>query len=159
MTLEELKLKMLERGCQPVQVNAKVVAIVLDILADSGTAFIDAHEAEKRLDVKTQEAEVKLNAERIKVIKEQEKLKQRMEEDEKARKATEASFAGKIAYIKDWYKAIEATETPEGRDTMRKAQFYINAVAGVANPASYANGLARILSSSESFAINRMQKI
>lgn len=124
MTLEELKLKMLERGCQPVQVNAKVVAIVLDILADSGTAFIDAHEAEKRLYVMRQETEAKLQAERSKVIKEQEKLELRTAEYEKTRKATEASLAGKTAYINDWYKAIEATETPEGRDTMRKAQFF-----------------------------------
>ena len=158
MTLEELKLKMLERGCQPVQVNAKVVAIVLDILADSGTAFIDAHEAEKRLAVKTQEAEAKLFAARTNLIKEQNNLELRITEYEKMRKATEASFAGTKAYIKDWYEAIKATETAEGRDTMRKAQFYINEVKTIAAPAAYAEGLARILSSGESFTMNRMQK-
>lgn len=158
MTLEELRLKMLERGCQPVQVNAKVVAIVLDILADSGTAFIDAYEAEKRLDVKTQEAEAKLFAARANLIKEQNNLELRITEDEKARKAHEARIAAKTEYIEKWYEAIKATETPEGRDTMRKAQFYINAVCGIASPAIYANGLARILSRGESFEIARMEK-
>lgn len=147
MTLEELKQEMIKRGRPKSQVNSKTVALVLDILADSGTAFIDAWEAEEKTRVET----ARLESER-------QSLKRQIDEYEKMRKATEASFAGKTAYIKDWYETIKATETAEGRDTMRKAQFYINEVRTIATPATYADGLARILASGGSFQINTWVK-
>ena len=44
-----LKQEMLKRGCTKAQTESKLVAIVLDIVAETGTAYTDLREAEQRV--------------------------------------------------------------------------------------------------------------
>ena len=148
MTLEELRQEMIKRGRPATSAYSKTVAYVLDILTDNGTDFVDLWESKRKIE------EERKTLEHLK-IEIDIKYKEFKEEREQFEKRTEET----AAYIKEWYDTFESMETPQGRDTLRKAQFYSSRVKRQTDSKIYALGLARILSSGENPQMERTQKL
>lgn len=143
---EELK----RRGMINAQIESTVVAVVLDIVANSGDKYTKIREAEhetskrlKELEWQVENAERRLRSMRI----EEEELRQRREQFED--------------YIDKFNKGLNECETAEGRDAMRTAQVYINSVDVDTkyDNTAYIIGLASILSNGKISAIEELQKI
>ena len=135
--LDCVREEMKHRGMSDQQCNSKAVAAVLDIVTKSGdkyTALLkDETAVSDRLASLTwslKDAERKIN-----LIADREKqLEQRRQQIEQETKDAEA--------------VIYECETPEGRDTMRAAQLFLNSVEADSNWDNkyYISGLAAILS-------------
>lgn len=150
---EELK----QRGMNKTQIESAVVAVVLDIVANSGNKYTKIYEAEndaskKLIELKDRiwHAEVELNTVKhaVEVMrKEEEELRRRREHFED--------------YIDKFNKGLNECETAEGRDAMRTAQVYINSVDVDTkyDNTAYIIGLASILSNGKISAIEELQKI
>lgn len=143
---EELK----RRGMTNAQIESTVVAVVLDIVANSGDKYTkireEEHDTSKRLyELKCQVRYAEEKLERMR--KEEEELKQRREQFED--------------YIDKFNKGLNECETAEGRDAMRTAQVYINLVDVDTkyDNTAYIIGLASILSNGKISAIEELQKI
>lgn len=148
MTLEELRHEMIKRGRPATSAYSKTVAYVLDILTDNGTDFVDLWETKAQIEEERKTLK-SLN------IKFDVKYKEFEEERKQFDKSTEET----VNYIKEWYDTFESMETPQGRDTLRKAQFYSSRVKRQTDSKIYALGLAKILSSGENPQMERMQKL
>lgn len=143
---EELK----RRGMINAQIESAVVAVVLDIVANSGDKYTKIRKEEadtskrlKELEWQVENAERELRRMRI----EEEELRQRREQFED--------------YIDKFNKGLNECETAEGRDAMRTAQVYINSVDVDTkyDNTAYIIGLASILSNGKISAIEELQKI
>lgn len=131
--LEMLKQEMLKRGCTKAQTESKLVAIVLDIVAETGTAYTDLREAEERMKV-INNAEVALR-----------KRKKALEEaEEKFRAETED-------YVEDFQTLLRNCETAKARDALRVAQMFTDSIdiKCAYDNTAYINGLAMILCGQE----------
>lgn len=127
--LEMLKQEMLKRGCTKAQTESKLVAIVLDIVAEAGTAYTDLREAEQRVqEIEDEAAAVRRQWEKY------------TEADKKFRE-------GVKEYVEDFKAMLRRCETPEARDALRAAQILTNTVTvkDSRENAAYITGLANIL--------------
>ena len=143
---EELK----RRGMNKTQIESAVVAVVLDIVANSGNKYAEIRKAENNASIKLENLENQIrNAERrLRSMRiEEEELRQRREHFED--------------YIDKFNKGLNECETAEGRDAMRTAQVYINSVDVDTkyDNTAYIIGLASILSNGKISAIEELQKI
>lgn len=143
---EELK----RRGMINAQIESAVVAVVLDIVANSGDKYTKIREAEHETSKRLKELEWQVeNAERKlrRMRTEEEELRQRREQFED--------------YIDKFNKGLNECETAEGRDAMRTAQVYINSVDVDTkyDNTAYIIGLASILSNGKISAIEELKKI
>ena len=143
---EELK----RRGMINAQIESAVVAVVLDIVANSGDKYTKIREAEHETSKRLKELEWQVeNAERKlrRMRTEEEELRQRREQFED--------------YIGKFNKGLNECETAEGRDAMRTAQVYINSVDVDTkyDNTAYIIGLASILSNGKISAIEELKKI
>lgn len=155
--LDCLREEMLARGCNKAQIESKTAAIVLDILSNSGTKYIDMAneesvwtqlEIEKRKEVYWEQDELdRLKRECRRLQREVDELKEETRVDN--------------SYINDFLKKMEECETKEGRDTMRKAQVYINTIDidTKYDNTAFIIGLASILSNGNVGAIKALKKI
>ena len=142
--LECLKEEMTRRGCTKSQVESKTVAVVLEIVANGGTIYTDLMEAEKRTEhVKSQYANyyVLLNDTKRELEMVRNELQAEKVRLSKRQEAT-------LEYLKEFERRLMVCETPEQRDTLRTAQFYINSVRvnSDQNNTAFINGLGKILS-------------
>lgn len=126
--LEMLKQEMLKRGCTKAQTESKLIAVVLDIVAETGTAYTDLREAEQRVQEIEDEAAVRRQWEKY------------TEADNKFRE-------GVKQYVEDFMAMLRRCETPEARDALRAAQIFTNTVTvkDSRENAAYIAGLANIL--------------
>lgn len=127
--LEMLKQEMIKRGCTKAQTESKLVAIVLDIVAETGTAYTDLREAEQR----------------VKEIEDEAAAARRLWEKYTE---TEKKFReGVMEYVEDFKASLKLCETPEARDALRAAQILTNTVTvkDSRENAAYIAGLASIL--------------
>lgn len=152
--LECLHSELLKRGCNNMQLQSKVIPIILDIVANSGIQYqqIDGLQDEikalmsKRDELKRQisrlEAEFGFAQGKIDTLRKQEWLD-----------APE--------YVKDFYKALETCETDSGRDAMKCAQMFVNSVSVDTkyDNTAFIIGLSAILSGGKVAAIRELHKI
>ena len=127
--LEALKQEMIKRGCTKAQTESKLIAVVLDIVAETGTAYTDLREAEQRVkDIEKEAAATRLGWERY------------MEADRKFREDVKE-------YIEDFKTSLKLCETDKARDALRVAQIFTDTVE-IKSPydnTAYINGLAMLL--------------
>lgn len=141
--LECLKEEMMRRGCTKSQTESKTVAVVLEIVANGGTIYTDLMEAEKRAEhVKRQYADyyAVLNSTK----RELETVRNELQAEEvRLSKRQETA----LEYLKEFERRLMECETPEQRDALRTAQFYINSVRvnSDQNNTAFINGLGKIL--------------
>lgn len=156
--LECLKEEMAKRGCSKAQMESKTVAIVLDILSNTGTKFTEQYEVEKTIEDKKRRLELKETQ-----LKGREKrIEQRMEEVEGRINDVNKSIDETKEYIKSFYESLKQCETPEARDKQKLAQLFVNTVnlESSQNNTAFIEGLARILASNtEAVAIERLKSV
>ena len=154
--LDCLRKEMKARGLTSVQVENKVTAVVLDIIAGSGNKYTEMWKEERGASKKLEETRSELfrcecdfsaAQQRLKRIKEQ------IADAEEHRKHCED-------YIDEFNKSIKECETAEGRDAMRIAQMFVNSVDVNTkyDNTAYIIGLASILNGKMN-AIEELRKI
>lgn len=141
--LEMLKQEMLKRGCTKVQTESKLVAIVLDIVAETGTAHTDLREAEQR--VKEIEDEAAAVSRRW----------------EKYAEADKEFREGVKEYVEDFKALLRQCETAKARDALKVAQTFTDSVEikTVYDNTAYIKGLAMILCGQEIPAPIALRKV
>lgn len=157
--LDRVKNEMRKRGCSNLQVNSKVVAVVLDIVNNTDIQNTELWEAEKEVQrLRSQAAALRTQIEKDK------------EEAEKDIACAKAAASDEIAvqqatlntlvkkevelrdYIDGFNRSLAECETPEARDAMRALQVFMNAVKVNDNEA-YIYGVASVLTGKEIGAI------
>lgn len=148
--IECLQAELKNRGCTRGQIESKAVAIVLDILTESGDNFKQQHDALEELRrLRMEISELRLRKERY-----QYEIKQEEQTIQQVRKEAQA-------YIDSFYKALEECETAEGKDMLRLAQMFVNSVDvnSKYDNTAYIIGLAGILSGNKVAPIPELKKI
>ena len=155
--LDCLRDELKRRGLMDSQINSKVAAVVLDVVAQSGDKYTKMWKSET--DTSKRERDL-LNtiawAEKRKSDLEIdiEIANRRLEECEEKKREIET-------YINTLCEALDKCETAEGRDTMRIAQMFVNMVDVDTkyDNTAYIIGLAAILSRGGINAIGELKKI
>lgn len=159
--LECLKEELLKRGFTKAQTESKIMLGVLDILANAGGRYND-------LD--------KLDKEKAEVLKQIAQLKQACAQCEsqlstlrrdketlikQINSCADKRYGEAKQYIDAFMKALGECETPQGRDTLKAAQMFINSVSVDTkyDNTAYIIGLASILSQGNTGAIDQLHKI
>lgn len=139
--LECLREEMKKRGCNKAQIESNTAAIVLDIVANTGHDYTNAHELEKKLETR----EACLRGRERNVARREEEI---AEKEKNISNYLDEKIKGTIDYIQSFMDALEKCETPEGRDAMKRAQLFINTVniETSQNNTAFIDGLSRILS-------------
>ena len=138
--LEMLKQEMLKRGCTKAQTESKLVAIVLDIVAETGTAYTDLLEAEERMK-KINNAEADLR-----------KREKALEEAKEKFRAEKEKFRAETGdYVEDFKNLLRDCETAKARDALRVAQMFTDSIdiKTAYDNTAYINGLAMLLCGQE----------
>lgn len=155
--LDCLRDEMEKRGLGKQQINSKIVAVVLDIVSQSGNKYTgmwkDENEASKRKS--DLDGAIRLLERRQKnLVIDIEKARRNLGECETRKREIEE-------YVKKLCNAIDNCDTQEGRDTMRLAQMFVNSVDVDTkyDNTAYIIGLAAILSKGGINAIDELRKI
>lgn len=160
-----LRQELINRGYTKQQAHSKVVAGVLDILANGGTTYEDLENAEERL------IAIKRQMEQIRPELSGLQVKRSRLYDEVANLTTTinqrvwAQMSRVVAeqrdYLKEVMRTLEECETPEGRDALRKAQMFVNSVDVNTkyDNTAYIIGLSAILSDGKVAPVKQLKKI
>lgn len=148
--LEILREELLKRGFNKSQVNNKLPAAVLDIVANTGHVYSDMVQAERELEDVRRNAKYKANE----YTRREFELKQAEQDFKQARWEV-------AQYIEKFNAAIADCETAEGRDAMRRAQMFVNSVSvdSKYDNTAYIIGLASILTSGAMGAMDELKKM
>ena len=148
--LDYLRDELAERGLSKTQIESKSVAVVLDVIANTGERYTNLHDEEVRASNKLYKLE------RISEVKERELRELEFRLNELKREMREYED-----YINEFNKSLLECETQEGRDAMRIAQMFVNSVDVDTkyDNTAYIIGLASILSGGKINAINELKKI
>lgn len=148
--IECLKAEMKARGCTTAQINSKVVCTVLDIISNSGDKYTKAWQDELIIERQIDVAKGRLR----RATNELERTKYETE-------ALKKKWDEMRTYAEKFNDALAAGETPEARDTMRRAQMFVNSVDvnSKYDNTAYIIGLAAILSDGKCGAIDELKKI
>ena len=152
--LDLLKEEMKRRGLNQAQCDSKVAAVVLDILAETKTAYTDLREAEQKTsELRNEQEKIKdrinrLNMELGDIIR---RINNKMTEE----------WLYAPDYVDNFFDALEACETDKGRDALRAAQMFVNSVTidSKYDNTAFIIGLASILSQGNVGAIEELKKI
>lgn len=148
--LEMLREEMRKRGATQAQAESKLVPLVLDIVANSGTVYTDTAKAFEDLERVNRQIKCRMpifERERAEL----DGARAKLNEDREAFEAEKAQFAEDLAGL----------ETPESRDEMRKAMYFkanCNIESEYDNYA-YIAGLAAILSNGAGVMPDKKQKL
>lgn len=155
--LECLKEEMKRRGMSQSQCDSKVTAVVLDILAETGTQFTKEWQDGRDIDAAWRAIE----KERCAVERERNGLRGYELRLEQARKKVEDYAKGVQDYIERFYAGLAECETDEGRDAVKRAQMFVNTVEPKTayDNTAFIIGLAAILSGGKTAAIDELRKI
>ena len=159
--LECLKQEMIKRGCTKTQLESKVVPIILDIIAGSGTKYTDY--SNLQIDVDDLYSK-KLSLEnQIKNLRMEKEDAEHYLDDVKKRASDyiNSEWHNMQEYIDKFYDALRQCETEEGRDIMRCAQTFVNSVDVDTkyDNTAFIVGLAAILSNGGINGIDELHKI
>ena len=148
--LDCLREELRKRGMSKVQIESKVVAVVLDILANTGTVHADLRDAE-----------IELNEVQDQLRRAKDRLSYYEERLRNNHNTLEREWDEKEAYICKFNEELQHCETPDGRDAMRRAQMFVNSVIvdSKYDNTAFIIGLAAILSNGEIGAIEELKKI
>lgn len=148
--LEQIREELKKRGVKTNVANSKALAIMLDVVLETGHTYTDLKEAELELAKLKREAHYKKC-----------EAKYEIERLEKAKSKVVKEFDEMKEYIDRFFAKLAEGETPEGRDALRKAQLYVNAcdVQTKYDNTAYIIGLAAILSNGDICAIDELKKI
>lgn len=140
-----------KRGFKVWQVKqSKMLPAVLDILANTGTLYSDLQEARQELDaLKSKIADMRTSMLMLQA--------QRGREIEQFNELWEIA----AGYIEHFNASLAACETEDGRDAMRAAQVFMNAVSVDTkyDNTAFIIGLAAILSKNGIGAMDELKKI
>lgn len=150
---EELK----ERGLNQAQIESKAVAVVLDIVSNSGDKYTKMWEEEHGITQKLRGLQSQLHYVNNE-IRYKEGLIVKLENE--TREALNHRNHCED-YIDDFNSSLEQCETKEGRDAMRIAQLFVNSVSVDTkyDNTAFIIGLATILSKGEINGIKELSKI
>ena len=159
--LEALREELMKRGLNKAQANSNAVAVTLDILANTGTLNIDILKLEREkqgLEIKIEELQNKMawwNTEKAKVEREARAI------DATIQQRMRGDWMERYEYVEKVMQALEECETAEGRDSLRKAQMFVNSVDvnSKYDNTAYIIGLAAILSNDEVAPVDELKKI
>ena len=152
-----LKEELIKRGAKKKQVESEVVAMTLDILAETGNSYSDLtalREEEKALKSSIAKMEVRIkgleNEESV-AQKRLDAVKNSLRDETKALSDFQQKKIAEIeAYIERFNQSLKACESDEGRDLMRRAQIFVNTCERMMetpqNKTAYINALGNILS-------------
>ena len=153
-----LKEELINRGFKTQQVNAKIVAQVLDIITnDEDNTFTQIFDKEKR--IKQLDATIQALESRIAELKQRTNVAEteyRRFKDKTADIRTEEQ--NKLQEdLDDFFRALDSCETAEARDLLKRAQIYRNSVTidTKYDNTAYIKGLGFILSSGNSGCIDK----
>ena len=122
--LDCLRAEMKNRGMKEVQINSKVAAVVLDILANSGTKYTDMVKEEEEESARLSELKNMV----IALRHEADRCKYIIKKYEDGIASQKARWQEEQEYIDRFFEELQKCETPEGRDAMRRLQIYKNEV-------------------------------
>ena len=148
--LDCLREEMQKRGFNKAQIQSKIAAAVLDILANTGTVHTDIVEAENKLsDITKKYHTVRDEVSRQNFL---------MEHRERELKAKEEKAS---EYIQRFNESLSDCETPEGRDALKRAQMFVNSVTVQSkyDNTAFIIGLSAILSDGKISAIEELKKM
>lgn len=150
--LECLRAEIIKRGGNKAQAEAKVVQMVLEIIAQDDThIYTDLAEAKKEL----QRVKTELDWANRKLEQLQPLLKDALDKEKEMRVDHDERVMFRLAILEDERAQLDALkeqllkcETPERRDAMRCAQLFLNntTVKTTQNNTAFIQGLALILS-------------
>lgn len=159
--LDCLKEELRKRGYKQQQIESKIVVDVLDILANSGGKYSDIHKLEHY--IRTLEGEIaSMNAQYAKSKRRAAEFEEKKDEIVKEiNDSAELCIREKKEYIDKFFRAVEECETPEGKDTMKKAQMFVNTVNlnTKYDNTAFIIGLASILAHENVAPIEELRKI
>lgn len=155
--IECLREEMTNRGCTKTQIESKTVAIVLDILTNSGDKYTSMVEKEGE-ETKTL-SELRHKKEQLE--HDVERLRMEIKRVERAYDEIAKKAAIDQKYIEKFTATLKECETESGRDAMRRAQIFINSVTLKTEYDNYAfiTALGEILSDGSFGAIEKFKKI
>jgi hypothetical protein len=153
--LECLREEIMKRGCSRTQAEAKVVQVVLEILAQDDThTYTDLEEAERKLErVKTELDWANRELKRIQPL-----LKDATDKEKEMRVEHDIRVECKLkqleeerAEVKEFEGTLMRCETPEGRDAVRCARLFManTRVSTPQNNTAFISGLAQVLARQE----------
>jgi chromosome segregation ATPase len=155
--LDCLREEMEKRGLTKSQIESKTVAVVLDIIANSGHKYMEiwkneAIESKKLNDLRHEVQGCKNEIENLKSLIS--KLNREEAEEEKHRIHCED-------YIDEFNKSLMECESETGRDSMKAAQMFVNTVSVDTkyDNTAFIIGLASILSKGGMNPIGELKKI
>ena len=160
-----LRQELIKRGYTKQQAHSKVVMGVLDVLANAGTTYEDLEDAEEMLrSVKRQVYQITpelsdLQRKRSMLWDEIQNLNATINQRVWAQLSKVVSE--QRDYLKEVMRTLEECETPEGRDTLRKAQMFVNTVDVDTkyDNTAYIIGLSAILSGGKVAPVKQLKKI
>lgn len=155
--LQALKLEMLERGCTRAQTEAKAVAVVLDIIANTGDKYTSEWQDEE--EIKKLKSYIAFY--NNKLSSEQQEIKSERQQIEKWREEVEERKQEVIRYQQEFNNALRNMETDEARDLLRTVQLFIELVnvKTAYDNTAYIYGLAAIMSRGAVKMPDEMKKV
>ena len=148
--LDCLRDELAKRGLSKAQIESKSVAVVLDVIANTGERYTNLQDEEAHASNKLNELKYVLKAGERQLSSLEFKLNELRRE-----------MRGYKDYINEFNKSLLECETQEGRDAMRIAQMFVNSVDVDTkyDNTAYIIGLASILSGGKINAIKELKKI
>lgn len=159
--LELLRDELRKRGVPDASINSKYVAAVLEVVSESKDTYLKLREVER--EIEKGEQEIRNNKGNIARWKKEAEMYNAkcFQAQQEYEHACRKEWIDAPEYIEKFCKSLEECETPEGRDTMRIAQMFINTVTVDTkyDNTAFIIGLAAILQNSETSAIDELRKI
>lgn len=121
MELEDVRKEMMARGCTKMQIDSKLVPIVVDIVTGMNYTYEDLEISKEQLNAIRES--IKYWRANLYAIKNE---YAQINADKK--KAMNELTENAIEYIEQFNKALENTETAEARDRLKTAQIFVNSV-------------------------------
>lgn len=152
--LELLEQEMIKRGCTVQQTQAKIIPIILGIIAGGGNEYINL--ARVADDIKTEKN-------RLERLRKETKWEIEIQQENEKRYKTEIEKYQKQVepLVQEFMTALNSCETPEGKDALRMAQMFVNSVTvdSKYDNTAFIIGLAAILSRGAFEPMQELKKI
>lgn len=152
-----LREEMEKRGCSKTQIDSKVVAVVLDIISQSGNKYTDMFESEYRESKRLCELKQEISLATVALAR----AKNELRGLESKRNAVIKQVEEANKYIEAFNRSLTDCETEQGRDAMRRAQVFINSVSvnTAYDNTAYIVSLGAILSDGKIGLLDELRKI
>lgn len=141
--MERLKEEMINRGCTKSQAESKAVAVVVDILAQTGTHYLQEYQESREIADLKEAAGRELSKARS--IRRQAEFE--LQQAKQAKLDVESQRHSLEEYVQVFTESLKKCESAEGRDRMKAAQMYCETVTinTAYDNTAFIRGLAAIL--------------